>query len=198
MGLRYKQDGNFNVKGPGFPKAGVVAIGIRELTIAYEEGKKFGIRFWSYVDKTKLCWLWTGSKNPNGYGQINVFVDGKRGIARAHRVSYEMANGPIQPGLKIDHICRVRHCVRPDHLEAVTERENILRGIGPTAINARKKNCPRGHPLSGENLYSWTNGKRSFRECRICRAAHRAKREPKKVRRLREAAVVAAMASQDR
>lgn len=67
-----------------------------------------------------------------------------------HRVSYQEFNGPILPGLVIDHLCRNKKCVNPKHLEAITSGENVLRGVGPTAMNARKTHCMRGHKLLGK------------------------------------------------
>ena len=87
----------------------------------------------------------------------------------AHRVSYEALVGPIPKDLCIDHLCRVRNCVNPAHLEPVTVRENILRGNGPTAVNARKAFCKRGHPLFGENLYRKVRNGWPARECRACK-----------------------------
>lgn len=112
------------------------------------------------VDFTDSCWLWTGAKNPNGYG---VF----RGVDRthiAHRWAYETFVEPC-PGLDVDHLCRVRNCVNPDHLEAVTRQENLLRGVGLAAQNAAKTHCPQGHLLSGDNLCGGTPG----RKCKICK-----------------------------
>lgn len=78
-------------------------------------------RFWSKVEKTPTCWLWTGAKHPHGYGQFD-----KRG---SHRVSFEFFYGPIRAGMVLDHLCRNPSCVNPKHLEQVTHRENIKRGI---------------------------------------------------------------------
>lgn len=95
------------------------------------------------VQKTDTCWYWCGHVDELGYGRI-----GHKGkIYKAHRFVYSNLIGPIQPGLTIDHLCRIRHCVNPAHLEAVTNRENILRGNGPTAKNAKKVVCKWGHPL---------------------------------------------------
>lgn len=113
-------------------------------------------RFWKFVDKTGTCWLWTGAKT-KGYGRF-----GRQG---AHRFSWILANGPIPKGKCLDHLCRVPSCVRPDHLEPVTNRENILRGIGPSAINAQKTHCTSGDPYSQENTYVMRQGGRM---CRLC------------------------------
>jgi hypothetical protein len=123
-------------------------------------------RFWSKVAAASNgCWLWTGSRYSNGYGYFWL----RRGrSALAHRVAYELAAGPIDEGMELDHLCRVRHCVNPAHLEAVTHRVNDLRGVGVSAINAAKTHCPAGHPLSGDNLYV----ARGKRQCRTCRRRH--------------------------
>lgn len=128
-----------------------------------------------YTDRTETCWLWTGAKS-NGYGQLGV--DGKNRLV--HRLSYELYIGPIPEGLIIDHLCRVRHCLNPDHLEVVTQRENILRGTAPTAQNARKTHCKHGHPFDEQNTYVHNNG----RYCRACaaarwRAKHQQPKEPR-------------------
>lgn len=121
-------------------------------------------RFWSNVDKTSTCWLWTAGKFSGGYGCFAVRRDGKHRALKAHRVSVALLQG--DPGPVLDHICRVRECVNPEHLRAVTERENILAGIGPSAINARKTHCPRGHEYTAENTVTNSRG---CRECRTCR-----------------------------
>ena len=120
-----------------------------------------GDRFWSAIDKNGPggCWLWTGAKSERGYGVLNKIY--------AHRIAYELLVGPIPPNLEIDHLCRVHACVYPRHLEAVPHKENLRRGHSPTAINARKTHCIHGHPLSGNNLYSYPNSER--RACRTCR-----------------------------
>jgi hypothetical protein len=117
-------------------------------------------RFWSKVDKSGECWLWMGTKS-RGYGQFYLYGRGWP----AHRLAYELVIAPIPEGLQLDHLCRVRHCVNPDHLEAVTNKVNCLRGVSPWAVNARKTDCPQGHPYSGENLYTAPSGARYCRTC---------------------------------
>ncbi len=121
-------------------------------------------RFWAKVSKGPGlfdCWEWTASRNTKGYGQFGL--RGRR--LMAHRLSYEWLIGPIGEGLQIDHLCRVRNCVNPAHLEPVTCKENLRRGEGPAARNTRKATCPHGHPYAGDNLYVSTDGKRRCREC---------------------------------
>ena len=120
-------------------------------------------RFWEKVDKSESCWLWTGGLVKGGYGQYNL--EGR--CRQAHRLAYELAVGPIPDGLVIDHLCKNPRCVNPEHLEPVTRGENVLRGVGPTAENARKSECKRGHPLTPENL---APSKQGWRVCRACRA----------------------------
>lgn len=124
-------------------------------------------RFWAQVcvDSTTGCWLWVGAvSGRTGYGS---YFQHKTRLA--HRVAYQALVGAIPVPLVLDHVCKVRNCVNPAHLEPVTMRENILRGSGITAANARKTHCAQGHELAGDNLYiAPKNGKRG---CRVCRAA---------------------------
>lgn len=114
------------------------------------------------VDPDRGCWLWTGSTGRNGYGYF--YFDGRPGLA--HRFSYAYFVGPIPDGLELDHLCRTRRCVNPEHLEPVTRRENMIRGEGWGAEHARATQCPHGHPYSGANLVLGTKGERICRECR--------------------------------
>ena len=133
--------------------------------------------FWDKVspEPNSGCWLWIGGCNGSGYGQLSF--NGKQ--MAAHRWFYEHFKHPIPdyPIGILDHLCRVRCCVNPAHLEVVSNRVNVLRGIGYTAENARKTHCPSGHPYSGDNLYVDPDGKR---ECRTCRRKYSKKYSAKR------------------
>src|SRR5438105_7122344 len=103
-----------------------------------ESQPHFSERFWSKVDRggDADCWSWLASKDRDGYGFFCVSKD--RPDDRAYRVAYRLLVGPIPNGLELDHLCRNPGCVNPTHLEPVSHRVNVLRGQGPSAINARK------------------------------------------------------------
>ena len=117
--------------------------------------------FWGYVRKTDSCWMWEGPKRGNGYGSFCINYQ----RIPPHRVSYELLVGPIPKGLVIDHLCRTPLCVNPDHLEPVTHRENLLRGVGASAANARKTHCINGHAFDESNTHVKPDGSRVCREC---------------------------------
>ena len=119
------------------------------------------VRFWSKVDKSGDCWLWLGARNHNGYGR-HMFR-GHR--IMAHRVAYMLSVGEIPAGLQLDHLCRTRRCVNPSHLEPVTQTENIMRGVSPTAINAKRESCTHGHEFTADNTYVTPDGRRQCRTC---------------------------------
>lgn len=128
-------------------------------------------------DPSSGCWLWSGHRNGGGYGQFSI----NNRTRIAHRVAYELFVGPIPDGLVLDHLCRVRHCVNPEHLEPVTQKENARRG--ETGSNmACRTHCPQGHPLSGPNLYIDTRGTRECRECRRVRRRAWRKRQREALR----------------
>lgn len=114
------------------------------------------------------CWLWIGCVDRCGYGKMGT----RTGETLAHRVSYVEFRGPIPEGCEIDHRCRVRGCVNPDHLEAVPHAVNVARGVRPPENhrNARKTHCKRGHELAGANLFIEVWRGRQARKCRQCRA----------------------------
>lgn len=110
------------------------------------------------------CWLWDGRVRPDGYAVTSYM--GRHQYA--HRMSYMLFNGAITNGLQIDHLCRVRCCVNPAHLEAVTQRENLLRGVGISAKASKQTHCINGHELRGDNLLFVKTRPRK----RICRACN--------------------------
>jgi hypothetical protein len=149
-------------------------------------------RLWSRVEEASNgCWIWTGTKGPGGYGTI-----GYQGRSyRVHRLAYELVVGKIPDGYQLDHICHSndldcpggkgclhRACVNPAHLEPVTQRENNLRGRGPTAVHARKTHCVHGHPFSGRNLWVPRPGKRVCRACEAARSRAFQRREREKAK----------------
>lgn len=117
-------------------------------------------RFWSKVSKSEACWLWVGTVGSNGYGYLRH--QGKDRLG--HRLAYELLVGPIPEGLELDHLCRNRRCVRPDHLEAVTHQVNVRRGRGGEH-NATKTHCPWGHPYDEANTVT-RDGRRFCLACR--------------------------------
>ena len=119
-------------------------------------------RFWMRVTR-EYHWLWTGGTATNGYGRADV--DGRN--QAAHRVAYEWLVGPIPTGLELDHLCGVRNCVNPAHLEPVTHKENIARGDTITSRASAKTHCPRGHELAGQNLVP-SSLRKGRRDCLTC------------------------------
>ena len=119
-------------------------------------------RFWPRVLHTETCWLWQGSLTHDGYGRFSL---NRRRTMVAHRFAHEMVNGPVPDGMTLDHLCRVRHCVRPSHLEVVSMRTNLLRGNTLQARNAAKTHCPQGHAY--DLVLKWYDS--TQRGCSICR-----------------------------
>lgn len=129
-------------------------------------GMPVAVRLAAYIDYQGggACSEWRGSRNQFGYGQIRV---GIRNLY-THRLVFELLTGLNLDGLTLDHLCRNPPCCEPAHLEIVTQRENILRGESPFALNARKTHCSNGHPLDGANVYH-PPGAPTDRLCRECR-----------------------------
>lgn len=126
----------------------------------------------SFPEPNTGCWLFAGViQAGTGYGLIRI--SGRPRMA--HRISYEVNIGAIPNGLTLDHLCRNRACVNPGHLEPVTAGVNVLRGIGPSAANARKKTCNQGHAFDEDNtsIMRRPDG-RTYRRCNACHRAHQA------------------------
>lgn len=130
----------------------------------YTEAQRFWLRVQIVADS---CWLWQGPVNSGGYG---VFMPASNRPVGVHRFAYEFCVGPIPAGLQLDHLCRVRLCVNPDHLEPVTGTENVRRSDGPSLTRARmtKAICKNGHPFNSANTYIRRTGNKA---CRPCSAA---------------------------
>ena len=118
--------------------------------------------FWNRVDADGDCWLWQGYIGPKGYGQFGLTHRSKE---YAHRMAWILLVGAIPQDKEIDHLCRVRHCVNPDHMQAVTGRTNKLRGYSFSGQQARQTECRHGHPFTRENTYIETNGQRHCKTC---------------------------------
>lgn len=132
-------------------------------------------RFWSKVDKTEGCWIWSGAAQR--YGKIRQGGQGSKHVS-AHKYAFEEKYGAVPEGLELDHTCHTQECtsypcihlrcVNPDHLKPVTHIENLMRGVSPSAINARKTHCLRGHEFSPANTYIHYRRGRQTRHCRAC------------------------------
>jgi hypothetical protein len=120
---------------------------------------RFRAKVW--VDLENHCWIWTACKTQGGYGLFGA----KRKLVLVHRFSYETMVGPIPSGMQLDHLCRNRLCVNPDHLEPVTCRENLARGKTLMAANLSVTECPKGHQFDELNTYVTKKG---ARQCRAC------------------------------
>ena len=136
--------------------------------------------FWDRVEKMDPagCWFWLGYMTRQGYGTFYP----RGGLATAHRFAYELVKGAVPQGYVLDHLCRNRSCVNPEHLDPVTQKENVDRGLHGVLTT----HCPKGHPYAGENLALKKDGR--GRRCRTCR------REQGRIQRERRRAADVAVA----
>ena len=119
-------------------------------------------RFWGQVDKRgdDECWIWQGPTNGSGYGSFSSSVYGS---TSAHRHSYQVANGPLLPGMVVDHMCRRRACVNPAHLQAVTQKQNCEhKEASPRSVTGIRGVAPSGRKAKPWQVYVTTNGKRAY------------------------------------
>lgn len=149
-------------------------LGGHEMPAKYTHEQRIAA-FWLKVDRNGPipehrpdlgpCWLWTGAVTCDGYGKIGWREEGARHQTLAHIVGYRMQGGSLPAGTEHDHLCRVRRCVRATHLEPVTRRENALRGVSFSAVNAAKTHCDRGHAFDEQNTGSREKGRRRCLAC---------------------------------
>lgn len=115
------------------------------------------------------CWLWWGGVDKHGYGRFNRNIRCRGDVVNAHHMAWEIYRGPVPDGLSVDHLCKNRRCVNPDHLEPVTQAVNFTRGDAHkrwSEAALSRTHCRRGHPFSGDNLYINPDGHRECKECR--------------------------------
>lgn len=126
------------------------------------------------LDPDTGCHVWTKANNGVGYGVF--YADGKMHLA--HRWRWELDNGPVPKGMVLDHFkCSNRGCANQAHVRPVSQRENLLRGEGATALNAAKTHCPQGHEYTEDNIYWHKDGSRDCKKCRTERRREQTDRE---------------------
>lgn len=128
-------------------------------SVSLDAAPELPARFWAKVKKSRACWLWTGGIS-KGYG----LTTWQGRTISAHRLAYAALVGRIPPGKELDHICRNRACVRPEHLRIASHYDNVMAGANFTAANARKFRCPKGHAYTIVK-----NGNRTQRKCQTCK-----------------------------
>jgi hypothetical protein len=144
----------------------------------YKTGGRIAVsneqRFWSHVLTSDGCWGWNGYHDRKGYAKFGIRPDSggsKYKIVLAIDYAYQLLIGPIPTGKVLDHKeCDNKRCINPGHLEPESNRTNVLRGVGPSAINTRKTHCIHGHEFSEKNTYIRKDAPYGFngRKCRIC------------------------------
>ena len=130
------------------------------------------LEHYSMPEPMSGCWLWVGGLNNKGYPKMGLHSK----IVLAHRIAFEEFRGPIPDGLVLDHLCRTPVCINPWHLEAVTQRVNILRGVSPSVRYAKRTHCEKGHEFTPENT---AYPKVGARRCKTCSRLKYVRRGPR-------------------
>lgn len=156
-----------------------IGMALRRAGVPPLEPVPRGERFWSKVNKDGPvpeyaphlgpCWLWTAAEDGHGYGNFFRGPTRADGYVKAYTMAYELEVGPVPEGKQLDHLCRVTLCVRPSHLEPVTQRTNVLRGVSIAVKNAAATECIRGHAFDEVNTIVRPDGRRN---CRACQAVY--------------------------
>lgn len=140
------------------------------------------------VDETTGCHLWTGRMSEDGYGKFRVYADAKSSQTGAHRAAWLATKGDIPEGLVVDHLCRVRNCVNPDHMELVTNDENLARGVGLSGGERVPLEARVGCGRHGKSDGYWRVNRQGY-DVWACRPCQRAGQERYKARRAAKAAL---------
>ncbi|MCA1844613.1 MAG: HNH endonuclease [Actinobacteria bacterium] len=144
------------------------------MSAGYRRGTPFE-RTWNKFLVDDGCWLWTASIDADGYGRLGKGSDPTQ-PTKAHVVLWNALRGPVPEGMELDHLCQVKHCVNPAHLEPTTHLVNCQRR---PQYQSEKTHCPQGHPYDEENTYD----NQGRRHCRACMKVRNAKYEVKRKER---------------
>lgn len=137
--------------------------------ISQKDRMRFDDRLRTFANSPDDCWNWPELSNSRGYVPSACSENGVVRRFLAHREAYRRLVGPIPEGLQLDHLCRNRRCINPRHLEPVTSRENVLRSLAPSALNAKKTHCKHGHAFTSKNTFVYPTRWGTGRGCRQCR-----------------------------